>query len=92
MTLMSLRLEDVRRLADQGAANDKIQASSPAEQPMLDDWQRQIAYCQKYRELLSNRDQQFLDELPGRELTPGRIRHLNGVTAAIRRDPRSSGG
>ena len=89
---MSLGLEDVRRLADQGAADDEIQASSPAEQPTLDNWERLIAYSQKYRELLSKRDQQFLDELPGRELTPGRIRHLNAVTAAIRRDPRSSGG
>ena len=92
MTLMSLGLEDVRRLADQGAADDDIQAISPAEQRTLDSWERQIAYCQKYRELLSKRDQQFVDDLTGREPTAGRIRYLDAVTTAIRRDPRSSGG
>jgi hypothetical protein len=32
----------------------------------LDSWERQIAYCHKYRELLSKRDQQFVDDLTGR--------------------------
>ena len=51
-----------------------------------------IAYCQKYRELLSKKDRQFVDDLAGREPTAGRIRYLDAVTTAIRRDPRSSGG
>jgi hypothetical protein len=54
---------------------------------MIESWERQIAYCQKYGVLLSRRDEQFVDDLAGRELTP-----LNAITAAIRRDPRSSGG
>ena len=79
-------------LMSQGATGDDIQPTSSAEQQMLDSWERQIAYCHKYRELLSKRDQQFVDDLTGREPTPSRIRYLNAVTAAIRRDPRSSGG
>jgi hypothetical protein len=59
---------------------------------MLNSWERQIAYCQKYCELLSKKDQQFVNDLSGREPTPSRIRHLNAVTVAIQRDPRSSGG
>ena len=87
MTLMSLGPEDMRRLADQGAAD----RTGLAEQRMLDDWERQIAYCQKYRELLSKKDQQFVDDLTRRDPTAGRIRYLDAVTTAIRRDPRSSG-
>ena len=90
MTLMSLGPEDMRQLADQGVAD--IQAASSVEQRMLDGWQRQIAYCQKYRELLSKKDRQFVDDLTRREPTAGRIRYLDAVTTAIRRDPRSSGG
>ena len=90
MTLMSLGPEDMRR--DQGAADADIQATGAAEHRMLDSWERQIAYCQKYRELLSKKDRQFVDDLTGREPTPGRIRYLDAVTTAIRRDPRSSGG
>ena len=90
MILMSLGPEDMRR--DQGAADGDIQATGPAEQRMLDDWERQIAYCQKYRELLSKKDRQFVDDLTRREPTAGRIRYLDAVTTAIRRDPRSSGG
>jgi hypothetical protein len=90
MTLMSLGPEDMRQLADQGDAD--IQSIGLAEQRMLDDWERQIAYCHKYRDLLSKKDRQFVDELTGRQPTAGRIRYLNAVTAAIRRDPRSSGG
>ena len=90
MTLMSLGPEDMRR--DQGAADRDIQPTGPAEQRMLDSWERQIAYCQKYRELLSKKDQQFVDDVAGREPTAGRIRYLDAVTTAIRRDPRSSGG
>ena len=85
MTLMSLGPEDMRR--DQGAAD----RTGLAEQRMLDDWERQIAYCQKYRELLSKKDQQFVDDLTRRDPTAGRIRYLDAVTTAIRRDPRSSG-
>ena len=90
MTLMSLGPEDMRR--DQGAADGDIQPTGLAEQRMLDDWERQIAYCQKYRELLSKKDRQFVDDLTGREPTASRIRYLDAVTTAIRRDPRSSGG
>jgi hypothetical protein len=90
MTLMSLGPEDMRR--DQGGADGDIQPTSPAEHRMLDGWERQIAYCQKYRELLSKKDRQFVDDLTGREPTVGRIRYLDAVTTAIRRDPRSSGG
>jgi hypothetical protein len=88
MTLMSLEPKNLRRLADQGVAR----GTSSAEQRILDSWERQIAYCQKYCELLSKKDQQFVDDLAGREPTPSRIRHLNAISAAIRRDPRSSGG
>jgi hypothetical protein len=56
---------------------------------MLNSWERQITYCQKYCELLSKKDQQFVNDLSGREPTPSRIRHLNAVTVAIQRDPRS---
>ena len=87
MTLMSLGLEDERPVADQGAAGDGIQATSRAQERMLDSWERQIAYCQKYRELLAKKDQQFIDDLSGREPTPSRIRYLNAITAAIQRDP-----
>jgi len=90
MTLMSLGPEDMR--GDQGAADRDIQPTGLAEQRMLDSWERQIAYCQKYRELLSKKDRQFVDDLTGREPTAGRIRYLDAVTTAIRRDPRSSGG
>jgi hypothetical protein len=90
MTLMSLGLEDMPR--DQGAADGDIQPTSPVEQRMLDGWERQIVFCQKYRELLSKRDQLLVDDLAGREPTPGWIRYVNAVTAAIRRDPRSSRG
>ena len=87
---MSLGPEDMRR--DQGPEDGDIQTTGAAEQRMLDSWQRQIAYCQKYRALLSKKDQQFVDDLTGREPTAGRIRYLDAVTTAIRRDPRSSGG
>jgi hypothetical protein len=92
MTLMSLGPENVRRVPDRGPPDDDIQAASPVEQRMLDSWQRQIAYCQKHRELLSKRDRLLVDDLAGREPTPGWIRYLNAVTAAIRRDPRCSRG
>jgi len=63
------------------------------EQLMLDVWQRQIAFCQKYRELLPKSDQQFVDKLTGREPTSGRMRRLNALIKIIqRRDPRSVGG
>ena len=90
MILMSLGPEDMRR--DQGAADGDIQPTGLAGQRMPDDWERQIAYCQKYRELLSKKDRQFVDDLTRREPTAGRIRYLDAVTTAIRRDPRSSGG
>ena len=89
MTFMSLGPEDMRR--DQGAADGDIQPTGPAEQRMQNDWEWQIAYCQKYRELLSKKDRQFVDDVAGREPTAGRIRYLDAVTTAIRRDPRSSG-
>ena len=57
MTLMSLGPEDMRQLADQGLADGDIQPTSPAEQRMLDSWEQQIAYCQKYSALLSRKDQ-----------------------------------
>jgi hypothetical protein len=69
MTLMSLEPKNLRRLADQGVAR----GTSSAEQRILDSWERQIAYCQKYCELLSKKDQQFVDDLAGREPTPSRI-------------------
>ena len=87
---MSLGPEDMRR--DQGPEDGDIQTTGAAEQRMLDSWQRQIAYCQKYRELLSKKDRQFVADVAGREPTAGRIRYLDAVTTAIRRDPRSSGG
>jgi hypothetical protein len=59
---------------------------------MLDIWQRQIAFCQKYRELLPKTDQQFVDDVVGREPTPRRMRRLNILVTIIRRDPRSSRG
>ena len=90
MTLMSLGPEDMRR--GQRAADGDIQAASPVEQRMPDSWQRQIAYCHKYRELLSKKDRQFVDDVAGREPTAARIRYLDAVATAIRRDPRSSGG
>jgi len=71
MTLMSLGPEDMRR--DQGAVDRDIQPTGAAEQRMLDDWEQQIAYCQKYCELLSKKDRQFVDDLTGREPTGGRI-------------------
>ncbi len=64
MTLMSLGLEDERGVVDQGAVDDDIQATSSAEQWMPDSWERQIAYCQKYRELLSNKTSSSLTILP----------------------------
>ena len=63
-----------------------------SEQRMLGSWERQIAYCQKHRALLSKRVEQFVDDLGGCERTPNRIRHLHAVMAAIQRDPRSSVG
>src|SRR5262249_29956048 len=92
MTLMSLGLGNVHWLAHEVATDDDIQPTSRAQQQMLGNWERQIAYCRKYREFLSNEDQQFVDELAGRQRTPGRVRHLNAITAAIQRDPRSSRG
>jgi hypothetical protein len=89
MTLMSVESAKLRGLVQQDA---EVQTVVAAEQRTRESWEQQIAYCQKYRALLSKRDQHFLDELPGREPAPSRIRHLNAVTAAIRRDPRSSGG
>jgi hypothetical protein len=65
VTLMSLGLEDVRGLADQGVAHDDIQGISSAEQRMLNSWERQIAYCQKYCELLSKRTSSSLMTFPG---------------------------
>jgi hypothetical protein len=50
VTLMSLGLEDVRGLADQGVAHDDIQGTSSAEQRMLNSWERQIAWHKKERE------------------------------------------
>jgi len=58
------------------------------EQRMLGSWERQIAYCQKHRALLSKRIEQFVDD----RMQTKTIRHLHAVMAAIQRDPRSSVG
>ena len=58
------------------------------EQRILGSGERQIAYRQRHRALLSKRVEQFVDDLVGREPTP----NLHAVMAAIQRDPRSSVG
>jgi hypothetical protein len=89
MTLMSAGLAKVRYLCE---AARELQATIGPERRTLESWERQIAYCQKYAALLSRRDEQFVNDLAGREPTPSRIKYLNAITAAIQRDPRSSGG
>jgi hypothetical protein len=70
-------------LVHQPAADDDVQASGFTEQRIPDNLEQQIAYCQKYRELLSNKDQLFVDDLAGREATPSSVRYLSAITAAI---------
>ena len=88
MILTSLESAKLREFVQQDGEVPTV----TAEQGTRESWEQQIAYCQKYRALLLRSDQQFVDDLAGREPTAGRIRHLDAVTAAIRRDPRSSGG
>jgi hypothetical protein len=91
MTTMSLGSAKLRGFIQQRATDGEVQTVVAAEQRTRESWDQRIAYCQKYRELLSKKDQQFVDDLAGREPTPRRIRHLKAVKAAIQRDPRSSG-
>jgi len=90
MTTMSLGSAKLRGFIQQRAKDGEVQ-TVVAEQRTRESWDQRIAYCQKYREPLSKKDQQFVDDLAGREPTPRRIRHLKAVKAAIQRDPRSSG-
>jgi hypothetical protein len=57
------------------------------EQRTLGNRERQIAYRQMHRALLSKMVEQFVDELGGCQ-----PRHLHAIMAAIQHDPRSSVG